>query len=99
MHASAISRVTFGAAFLVAPGAQPRTSVEPSSDAPLRFVIGLLTPAGQATFHHWAEGEPDSEAWNCSYLTSSCEVAATASTLTVSTGKVEQKTMYDYEGR
>ncbi|CAE7780400.1 unnamed protein product [Symbiodinium sp. CCMP2456] len=44
MHASAISRVTFGAAFLVA------------------FVIGLLTPAGQATFHHWAEGEPDSEA-------------------------------------
>ncbi|CAE7577845.1 unnamed protein product [Symbiodinium natans] len=41
MHASAISRVTFGAAFLVT------------------FAIGLLTPAGQAVFHRWAEGRPD----------------------------------------
>ncbi|CAE7281957.1 unnamed protein product [Symbiodinium pilosum] len=41
MHAAAISRVTFGAAFLVA------------------FVIGLLTPAGQAAFHRWAEGQPE----------------------------------------
>lgn len=38
MHAAAISRVTFGAAFLVA------------------FIIGLLTPAGQAALEHWANG-------------------------------------------
>ncbi|CAJ1448847.1 unnamed protein product [Effrenium voratum] len=44
MHAAAISRVTFGAAFLVA------------------FCIGLLTPAGQAAFEHWAEGLPEAGA-------------------------------------
>ncbi|CAK9082135.1 Uncharacterized protein (Fragment) [Durusdinium trenchii] len=38
MHAAAISRVTFGAAFLVA------------------FVIGLLTPAGEAILEHWFWG-------------------------------------------
>ena len=38
MLAAAISRVTFGAAFLVA------------------FVIGLLTPAGQAVFERWVHG-------------------------------------------
>ena len=27
-----------------------------------RFVIGLLTPAGQAAFHRWAQGQPEPQA-------------------------------------